>query len=199
MPVLEFEETTHTYKVKGKIYPSVTQILTPINNLGGIPPAVLENARERGVAVHKTCELFDVGMLDESTLDPILAPYLAAWKMFLYTRKFEVVLAEHQMYHSQKEYAGTIDRILQSLGKKGAHYLADIKATFAFVETVGPQTAGYLDMWNVEYKEDQIKNRLSVRLKKDGKFECVTLKDRSDIRTFQACHAIWKWRNLHYG
>jgi hypothetical protein len=199
--MLSFEEQEHVYQWDGKVVPSVTQILTPINNLDGIPPHILEHARERGVAVHKACELFDFGQLDESTLDPVLVPYLEAWKMFLHTWGAEVELAEHRMFHQGKSYAGTVDRIIRA--KKKARrferrYLADIKATFAHVESVGPQTAGYLDMWNHEYPDETISNRLSIRLKNDGKFEAVPLKDRSDLRTFQSCHAVWKWRNSHY-
>jgi len=138
-------------------------------------------------------------MLDEDTLDPVLVPYLEAWKKFLHTKDLEVVLAEHLLYHPVKQYAGMIDRILQHK-KTGKKYLGDIKATYAQGPTVGPQTAGYLDAWNASCPDDKIRHRLSIRLKNDGSYDPDTdLKDRSDLVIFKGCLMIQNWRTKNYG
>lgn len=195
--MLEFTEEGHVYTWDGAVVPSVTQVLDPLNNFDGIPWHVLENARVRGEAVHKACELFDYGTLNEETLDPVLQPYLEAWKFFLHVHDMEPVLTEQRLYHPDKGYAGTLDKILCHK-PTGEMSLGDIKATYAHVQTVGPQTVAYLDAWNAEYPDNQIKERLSIRLLDTGKFDLVKLRDRNDTRVFQSCLHIWKWREKHY-
>ena len=55
---LSFDEETHIYKVAGTKLPSVTKIVAALTgkDLSGIPPAILEAAKNRGVAIHKDVE-----------------------------------------------------------------------------------------------------------------------------------------------
>jgi hypothetical protein len=77
---LQFDAGAHVYSVRGKRVPSVTQILRPIINFDGVPPDVLAAAAEFGTHAHMACDLYNRGELDEASLDPALAPYLAQWK-----------------------------------------------------------------------------------------------------------------------
>ena len=59
--VLEFLPETHTYLYDGLMLQSVTQILGVKykNDYASVPPAVLNNAAQRGTAVHKAIENYN--------------------------------------------------------------------------------------------------------------------------------------------
>jgi len=70
----------HEYRFNGRLVPSATQIMKAV----GMDPYFGDNAeaKERGRLVHLTCQLYDEDDLNEATLDPVLAGYLAGWKQF---------------------------------------------------------------------------------------------------------------------
>jgi len=55
---LSFDQATHTYTIKGKAIPSVTQIASAVTgkSVSNIPPAVLAKATARGTAIHADVE-----------------------------------------------------------------------------------------------------------------------------------------------
>lgn len=83
----DFDEETHTYRVDGRVVPSVTQILKfgPWKGVDEtdsgfvIAEDVIENARERGHRVHKAIELLNGGVLDWDTVDADDLPYVEAY------------------------------------------------------------------------------------------------------------------------
>jgi len=54
--------------------------------------------------------MHDLGTLDESALDPVLAPYLDAWKRFRREMEFAPELIEEPVFNPVDKYAGTLDR-----------------------------------------------------------------------------------------
>lgn len=66
---LEYFDDTHTYLYDGLMLPSVTQILSVKykNDYASVPPAVLNNAAQRGTAVHKAIENFNVSGYDDGS------------------------------------------------------------------------------------------------------------------------------------
>lgn len=66
---LEYFDETHTYLYDGLMLPSVTQILGVKykNDYASVPPAVLNNAAQRGTAVHKAIENFNVSGYDDGS------------------------------------------------------------------------------------------------------------------------------------
>ena len=66
---LEYFDETHTYLYDGLMLPSVTQILGVKykNDYASVPPAVLSNAAQRGTAVHKAIENFNVSGYDDGS------------------------------------------------------------------------------------------------------------------------------------
>ena len=66
---LEFYPETHTYLYDGLMLPSVTQILGVKykNDYASVPPAVLNNAAQRGTAVHKAIENYNVTVYDDGS------------------------------------------------------------------------------------------------------------------------------------
>ena len=66
---LEFLPETHTYLYDGVMLPSVSQILGTKykNEYASVPPAVLNNAAQRGTAVHKAIENYNNSGYDDGS------------------------------------------------------------------------------------------------------------------------------------
>lgn len=197
---LHFDEATHTYTLRpsGIVLPSVSEIIAPLRDLSSIPKARLDFARDRGKAVHKACELLDLGTLDVDDLDEQLVPYVQAWGQFM--RDFQPVWTdiERADYHETLLYAGTPDRggrtsIREENGRKfetGVLYRikVDAKATFALDPAVQVQLSGY-DLMDENGPADEL---WSVRLQKNGTYERKVHKAAHS--TFLSCLNIFNWR-----
>ncbi len=113
MPELTFKEETHEYFLDGVKIPSVSEIISPVNDFSGISPAVLENARQYGKAVHSVIELYLNDKLGE--YDPILQqPLDEAIKYFDSINIADCgFIAEEKKYKiiNKCAFAGTIDLI----------------------------------------------------------------------------------------
>ena len=195
--MIDFDEATHTYSRNGVVVPSVTQVLTPLTDYSSVPKWRLGQARERGDYVHRMCEMFVWGTLDESDLDKDYTPYLDGFKRFLKDTNFIPEHVEERVYHPQLHYAGTFD-LGGSLPPKGRvrktyRALIDIKTTYAFMPSVGPQTAGYKDAWNkMVDKELRFEKRMALRLKPD-EYELIPLRDEGDMNIFQSCLNVYNF------
>lgn len=66
---LEYFDETHTYLYDGLMLPSVTQILGVKykNDYASVPPAVLNNAAQRGTAVHNAIENYNNSGYDDGS------------------------------------------------------------------------------------------------------------------------------------
>lgn len=140
-PGLVFYEDGHRYNLDGRALPSVTDVIRD-NRLGGdfsrVAPDVLERARQLGSAVHVALHYHDEGTLDEATVDPAVAPYLAAWRRFLAERQVAVVEMERRFADATYRFAGTLDRIVVVDGRR---VLIDVKS--GAVDGADLQTAAY--------------------------------------------------------
>ena len=117
---LTFDPIRHAYAVDGVPVLSVTQILKAAGlvDYDGIPEHVLRYAAERGTAVHTACEYYDQDDLDPDTLDPQLAPYVAAWMQFRKQHPFKIMASE-RMYLGQFDglrFGMTLDRLADMQG-----------------------------------------------------------------------------------
>lgn len=139
--VLEFESETHTYTLRGRVVPSVTQVLDAVNDFSMVDFDTLERARIFGTHVHETIHLYDDGRLDEDALDPALVPYLEQWKKFLELSSAVVLASEVRVWH-RAGFAGTLDKILHW---RKRDILADIKSGVFFKLSVGMQCAAYCE------------------------------------------------------
>lgn len=184
---LAFDEASHTYSVAGEVWPSVTQVLDPLQELDGIPRDILAAAAAFGSNVHAACHLDNIGELDDATLDPLLLPYLTAWRKFQTDTGAVVLMSEHRVAHPRLRYAGTLDTICL-IG--GVRELVDIKSTAAIPRTVGPQCAAYAEALG----EPRIRRRV-VQLRRDGTYRAERLTDRSDFNLFLSALNIYNWRH----
>lgn len=140
--VLTFDPETHTYRLDGRVVPSVTQILKGVypGVYANIPPAVLERKARLGTAVHKAIELeLDGGRLDWDNLHPEVRPYMLSWAKWWRRHSVTEGCSETQFY-SSAGYAGTRDfRAIVD----GRSHLIDWKITSNKVPTHDLQITAY--------------------------------------------------------
>lgn len=184
--MLTFDRETHTYRYAGKVVPSVTTILRPVAaDLSMVPADVLERARNLGVAVHKTIELYELDDLDMATLDPSLSQYLADWIDIRAKLGIRRVLSEQPVHSDRWGYAGTPDLQVEfSTGKRG---VLDLKRTAAIPKAVGPQTAAY-----AEAMGDRSMTRGAIHLTPAGA-KYVPLNNPLDWQVFSACLVVHRF------
>lgn len=162
---LTFDAATHTYRFNGVVVPSVTQALKAagIIDYSMIPQDILRFAAQRGTAVHRACELYDLDTLDESTLDLEVGAYLKGYKAFLRDTGFQPARIEQRVYHPQHKYAGTLDRT-GSLG--GQLALVDFK-TGVMLDGHRAQLAAYAMALPMPRRY----RRFGLQLKADGSYK----------------------------
>ena len=106
-PAHSFDEAEHAYYYDGVRLDSVTQILQAE---GFIDTRFYdEYSRERGRLVHLACHYDDLGELDDDSLDPLIAPYVMAWRKFRMESGFVVESTETPLISTKHKYAGTPD------------------------------------------------------------------------------------------
>jgi len=192
--VLEFDEGPHVYRWNGKIVPSVTQVLKPLTDYSMVDADKLERARQEGVAIHKTVELYETGDLDAASLPEWLEPYLAAWMKFKAEMKFSVAKSEQRVYHRVYGYAGTYDL---SGDMNGHDALVDLKRSFMAGPAIGLQLAAYLAAASFKAEALSSSLRYALQLRADGTYRLQEFTDKTDFQTFLAALTLWKWRAKH--
>lgn len=165
MPTLRRDDESHTYFLDDVVVPSVTQILSPFKNFDGIPEHVLENKRQIGTAVHLACELDVLGQLDEDTVHPIVAGYLAGFRSWRAQGGFRIVETESYVYHPTLRYAGQLDLIGERI-EQHDHWLIDIKTAATHTPIWRLQTAGYAAC----RPDGKRLKRAALQLLPDGKY-----------------------------
>jgi hypothetical protein len=189
--MLAFDEGPHVYRWDGAPVPSVTQIIKPLYSFDFVDPAVLERARQEGVAIHKMVELDCVGELDEDGLPAWLRSYFAAWRAFVAETGFELEASEQRVYSPTYRYAGTLD--LRGRTRRHARALIDVKRSFAAGRAIGVQLAGYAQA--VEWPTDgrNACARYGLQLRADGTYRMQAFADPKDWSVFLACLTLKNW------
>ena len=130
--ICEFDEPSHTYRIDGRVVPSVTQVLRDI-----IPGwSAGEWYLQRGRAVHACAEMIARGQAFEN--DPAIDGQVAALRRFFREVKPDVLAVECRVHSADLQYGGTYD-MLCGVGNKTV--LVDYKASLD--ERVAWQLAGY--------------------------------------------------------
>jgi hypothetical protein len=189
---LEFDQASHTYTLAGKRVPSVTEVLQTLEDFEGIPRDALEHARQRGQHVHEAMALLVRDDLDWNSLDPELVPYLIGGKRFLDESGITVIASEMRVACKRLRVAGTLDLfgVLRS-----SECVIDFKACAAMPATVGPQCAGYEQLYRSMFGGRQRK-RFCVLLKPND-YKLFPLTDPGDYSTFVSALNIHNWRQKH--
>ncbi|MEX2282255.1 MAG: hypothetical protein WEE89_07210, partial [Gemmatimonadota bacterium] len=187
---LDFDNAAHAYTLNGVRVPSVTEVLSPLEDFSRIPHDVLEAARVFGQHVHVAMALLVRDELDWAALDPSLVPYIVGGKRFLEESGITVVASEQRVCSKKLQVAGTFD--LFGVWRD-AECLIDFKATAAIPKSVGPQSAGY-DLLRRETFGGKKAKRYCVQLR-DNDYRFVPLTDPRDYAIFISCLNVFKWRN----
>lgn len=163
------------------IRPGFTRISAISNAYAGysaVPPHVLENARLRGVAVHR---LIDKWLDDVPGFVGELKPYLDSFQQFWEPYEdSEILLKEHRLYEDNLMITGKCDLLARM---NGVVTLVDWKCTYKKAKHWQIQAAGYHLLATYCFvMPDRIEKIMFVRLRKDGKFpEVIEYEIEHDI------------------
>ena len=175
----------------GRRWPSVTEVLSiaGLVDFAGVPPDVLEAARQRGQDVHEWAEAIDLGLLsDDQEPDARVASYVAAYRAFKRETGFEVLASEQVVRNESYRYAGTLDRIGFLNGRR---VLVDLKTSVSIAPWIGLQLSGY------ELALPERHQRYALHLLRDGSWKLVPFTSREDAHDFLAAVRLAHYRLRH--
>jgi hypothetical protein len=207
MPFL-FDAATHTYTNDGVPVVGVTQLLEieGLSDWSLVPPDKLEYAKALGSAVHRGSELYELGKLDESTVDEPVKKRLDQWLKFLdFSKEKGWTIGEKWVeprLYSGLGFAGTPDRIYYNAGFV---FIPDIK-TGCKTPAAPVQTAAYEILardflsgkWPNGFLSGEAKQvkkvlRMAVYLKDDS-FEIVEHKNQIDAAIFRSALNLYTYK-----
>ena len=196
---LTFSAEKHEYREGGCLIPSVTQVLKAegLWDFSMVKKEYLDYALVLGTAVHRGSELYELGTLDETTVDPIVKKRLDQWLLFLESAEKKGWLQGEGFIEKRLSsglgYAGCPDRFYYCEKRL---ITIDIKTG---IKTPGThlQTAAY-EILEREYLLSQKKQvRESLRFcvyLKDDSFELVEHKDVFDSANFRSLLNVYNYK-----
>ncbi len=183
--MLEFKEEDHSYWLGVCQLPSVTKIIADCGLYGDASAYFTDYSRNRGLYVHLAIKYHIDGTLDDSTIDPVILPYLNAWKKFEGDTGFISEITEEPMASEAFSFAGTPDHI----GKlNGFMACVDVKTGVTVFPAEQIQLAAYEILYGKPLK------RVSLHLSNEGKYKITEHKDRQDRGIFLACLSLYHWK-----
>lgn len=187
--MLTFEKTEHKYSWEGVSIPSVSSILAGagFTNFDMVNKADMDRAQERGTIAHENTEFYDIGILDEDSVDPALVGYLEAWKKFVADYNPKFLMIEKRLCNLKLWYAGTVDRVASI---KRTRTLIDIK-TGIKSKAHEIQHGGYSMLDGI----GNIKQCWTVYLKPDGKYSIEIHNQIKGQEIFKAALTIQQYKN----
>ena len=167
MPDLLFLEKTHTYLLSGRPVPCVSDLCRFLSReiYSQTPPWMLEQAAERGTAVHAATEELD--KTGAASVEECYAPYLLAYAAFLRDHTPQWLLTEKPLYCAEDDFAGTIDRYGLLSGR---NTLVDIKTTYTVHKPLCQASLG-LYRRLLEANGYPVDHQLILHLRKDGTYK----------------------------
>lgn len=182
-------------RAPGNHVTDILDVMGMYRNDDNIPKGQVDFYLRRGSAVHSATAMFDRGTLDESSVDPLIAPYLEAWKAFRREVGGDMLHIELFMASDVLDYCGTLDRIVGPSLIYPGKLLLDIKTSEAAV-TTRLQTCGYLKLCEFLrlYEPGELK-RGAVALKSNGRYAVELYDDDArDMAAWQACMTLAAWK-----
>jgi hypothetical protein len=188
--VIDFDEETHTYRVNGEVWISVTTVLRRAGyiDFSDVPDYVMRAAQARGKRVHLAAHYLTEGTLDWDSVAIEERGYVEAAARFLADARVDVVGQERRLAHPRYHYAGTADVI----GFWDGHpAVLDYKTGDPASVAADLQLAAYAEAlravppveWFDVGPTSPIK-RLSIRLSKDGRFDPDPYDRPENVRDF---------------
>jgi hypothetical protein len=189
---VQFDEASHIYTLNGKRLPSVTQVLSIVENWDGIPPRALEKAKVRGNFIHKAVSLLLEENLDLSSVPAEYAGAIDGMSNFLKLGEISPASYDCIVHHAELGFAGSYDML--------AYYensldLFEFKASDQVPKTAGPQAEAYKRC--IVAAGLPVKNRYCVHLHAKHKlgFKLFPLKDsQGDWNLFLSALNCWRFK-----
>lgn len=192
-----FDPETHRYYLDGRRVVGITEALA----LSGIKPppdpstrthaANVEYACQRGTAVHKMCELDDLGKCDSYDFDANLLPYLDAWRSFKRDYGFAPDFTERFLVHEVFCFGGIPDSA-GPCDKTGGYTVVERKVR-ELDDADELQVAGQSILLK-DVAGKPVAHGLLVRLKEDGKYQVKKCADRRSRGIFLAAVTVANYR-----
>lgn len=181
---VEFDEPTHTYRLDGRIAPSVTQVLDGVLGDGWNHDEI---AAQFGTNVHKAIALDLRGKLDWASVDVALIPYLEAADKFMRDMELVVIASEQIVCHRGPRYCGTLD-LAGYVRKDKRVSVFDFKSG-GLTAYVGAQLSAYAVGFGVPQAD-----RYAVLLQGDGRYQIKQQTDPADWPLFQSCLNVYNFK-----
>lgn len=209
----ELEPDDHRYLFNGSEVPATTRILELArNSLAGVPSKVIENARNRGNAIHKAVELHVKRELDRRQLQREIKLRFDRFLRFCDFYRVEFVelpvkpylpsffggqLCEVPLVHPVFMFGVTPDLGIAVV--EGALTTVEVKATSLHNDATALQTSSQQNTINHFFEKHgyKVERRCSVRLTSDDKPDVRFYKDTSDWATFLSFMNVYNWRKVH--
>jgi len=177
-----FDSEKHRFLYKNKEYPSVTTIIQ--DSQYAINCDFIEDwYRDRGIKIHRACNLFDNNTLDELSVDERIKGFLKGWQKFINDFNAKIVLNEETLFSTKLLTGGTLDRVIKYNRK---NILVDIKTSATInKDFCGLQLAGYSLLLKEVKKKLKVGERWVVKISDDGKYKIEDLSDKKYIPMFR--------------
>lgn len=195
--MLTFNEELHEYRWNGVVVPSVTTIIASLYDFSFVSEVNMEKACRRGTEVHRACELYDQGALNEDGMHLwAWIEYFNAYKRFRAETGFVPEVNEQRIYHPQLKYAGSLD--LRGL-LNDRPSIIDIKTTASLSPAIGVQLAGYEQgvVSEADYKGEKKYQRFALQLRPDGTYRLQPYTDQTDWSVFVGLLNAYNWKRKH--
>jgi len=160
MKTIELDQATHSYRVGGHPFVSVT---SEMGECGLTTETFFdEQGRERGRIVHAMCAALDRNNPFRWDLHAGYHGYVAAWENAKHELMLNIQLIEHRVSDSTHGYAGTMDRL--------AYWKSRLTIIELKTGDIQPVTALQLVAYGNAYSRGQVFERIAVQLMPDGRF-----------------------------
>jgi len=180
-----FDKDNHLFIVDGRVWPSITQILSAEGFING--QWFTEYSRNRGSYIHQIVHWHIIDELDTDSIDPTLKPYYDAWLAFERDVGFVSIEVEQPRINHVYQFGGIPDHVALLNGKES---IIDVKSGVDIPATA-LQTAAQ------EILIGKLLPRYSLQLKADGKYSLKHHTDRQDRKIFLSALACYNWRKNH--
>lgn len=207
MATLIFFDKKHIYELNGEQIPSVSEIARFASReiYGNVEQYTLDNASNRGSAVHKSTEILD--KYGQVECDNSIEPYIRAYVQFRKDYDIKEYIAIEKALASEKMlFAGTIDRICiitQQFAQKfkeqtkidisslvGKLAIIDLKSSSVVQKTLAKiQLNGY-EILSTENNIGEIALLIILHLGKDGRYKIHNID--IDHTLFMSCYNLHK-------
>jgi hypothetical protein len=174
--------------------PRVTEILKSYSGYDNVPKNILENAAQRGTAVHALCAGIAKGAwVPDSMVQEEYKGYVSSFMQWNEAVVKEYVVIEKRYTDETKRFSGQVDFVIRAYD--GELYLADLKTTAKPHKTHPIQMAAYTHL--LKSNGIEVKGAALIYLDKEGVYPPVHhyVGLHEELKIFEAALQCWNYFN----